>query len=85
MSGLAQRVCAMCDFGMVPVLGTSPTRWRCTNEKCERARPPELAGTKYNAEAEAARIIITPSEARAESRLPAMRTPSGLIIPGGRK
>lgn len=69
---------------MVPMLGTNPTRWRCTNDKCERSRPPELAGTKYDPEAEAARIILTPSEVRAQAMAPAHRLPSGLIVPGGK-
>ena len=81
MSGQAQRVCVLCDFGMVPELGTSPTRWRCTNRKCERHRPHELAGAKYDAVAEAARTILTPSEVRK----PARRPEAGLILPPGFK
>ena len=83
MSGQLQRVCALCDFGMARMFGVD--QWRCTNEKCERSRPPELAGAKYDAEAEAARTIVTPSEAREQAATPTRRTESGLILPGGFK
>lgn len=57
---------------MFPVLGTSS--WQCSNERCERANPPELAGAKAPATDVEPRRIITPSEARRQGK-------GGIIIP----